>query len=89
MYALTKTRSGPGYVELIDHRPAAPEQDQVQLRVLAVGICGTDLHIEAGEYGVEPNRAMIATFCAEQLAQGLVSAPIPSESVFAAFESSP
>lgn len=37
----------------------------------------------AGAYGVEPNRAMIATFCAEQFAQGLVSAPIDSESAFA------
>jgi 4,5-dihydroxyphthalate decarboxylase len=42
----------------------------------------------AGAYGLEPNRAMIATFCAEQLAQGLVSAPISPGSVFAAFESS-
>jgi 4,5-dihydroxyphthalate decarboxylase len=37
----------------------------------------------AGAYGVEPNRAMIASFCAELFAQGLISAPIDAESVFA------
>jgi hypothetical protein len=37
----------------------------------------------AGAYGVEPNRAMIASFCAEQFAQGLVNGPIDAESVFA------
>jgi 4,5-dihydroxyphthalate decarboxylase len=37
----------------------------------------------AGAYGVEPNRAMIATFCAEQFAQALVTAPIDAESAFA------
>jgi 4,5-dihydroxyphthalate decarboxylase len=37
----------------------------------------------AGAYGVEPNREMIATFCGEQFAQGLVAAPIDSESAFA------
>jgi 4,5-dihydroxyphthalate decarboxylase len=39
----------------------------------------------AGEYGVEPNRAMIETFCAEQFAQGLVAAPIDADSAFAGF----
>jgi 4,5-dihydroxyphthalate decarboxylase len=37
----------------------------------------------AGAYGVEPNRAMIATFCAEQFAQGLISEPIDTDSVLA------
>ncbi len=38
---------------------------------------------KAGAYGAEPNRAMIAAFCAEQFAQGLVSEPIDTESVLA------
>jgi 4,5-dihydroxyphthalate decarboxylase len=38
---------------------------------------------KAGAYGAEPNRAMIAAFCAEQFAQGLVSEPIDTESILA------
>ena len=37
----------------------------------------------AGAYGVEPNGAMIASFCTEQFAQGLISARIDAESLFA------
>jgi L-iditol 2-dehydrogenase len=50
MHALTKTKPGPGFVELAEHHPATPSAGEVRLRVLATGICGTDLHIEAGEY---------------------------------------
>jgi hypothetical protein len=39
----------------------------------------------AGAYGVDANRTMIETFCAEQLAQGLVAAPPDAESAFASF----
>jgi 4,5-dihydroxyphthalate decarboxylase len=37
-------------------------------------------------FGVEPNRAMLATFCAEQLAQGLVSQPLSPDTAFADYE---
>ncbi len=37
-------------------------------------------------YGVEPNRKMLADFCAEQLAQGLVSEPLSPETAFADYE---
>ena len=42
--------------------------------------------VEAEAYGVEPNRTMTATFCAEQLAQELVTTPIDPADVFAPFE---
>jgi 4,5-dihydroxyphthalate decarboxylase len=37
-------------------------------------------------YGVEPNRQMLATFCDEQLAQGLVSEPLNPDTAFADFQ---
>jgi L-iditol 2-dehydrogenase len=51
--ALIKSQAGSGFVELAEHRPALPGAGQVRLRVLATGVCGTDLHIEAGEYLVD------------------------------------
>lgn len=37
-------------------------------------------------YGIEPNRAMLATFCGEQLAQGLVSEPLDPDTAFADYQ---
>ncbi len=52
MRQLTKVKAGPGFVQLTDHDPAAPPTGCVRLRVLATGVCGTDLHIEDGDYPV-------------------------------------
>jgi L-iditol 2-dehydrogenase len=52
MRQLTKVRAGPGFVQLTRHEPAAPPAGCVRLRVLATGVCGTDLHIEDGDYPV-------------------------------------
>ena len=50
MIGLTKLAAGPGNVALSD-RPEHPlEPGQVRIEVHAAGICGTDLHLEAGEY---------------------------------------
>ncbi len=37
-------------------------------------------------YGIEPNRKMLATFCEEQLVQGLVTQPLDPDSAFADYE---
>jgi 4,5-dihydroxyphthalate decarboxylase len=37
-------------------------------------------------YGYRENRAMVAAFCAEQLAQGLIAKPLDPDQVFADFE---
>lgn len=50
MRGLTKTAPGPGHMELTERPETAPPPGHVVLRVLGAGICGTDLHIEAGEY---------------------------------------
>jgi hypothetical protein len=36
-------------------------------------------------YGYRENRDMVATFCAEQLAQGLIAAPLNPDTLFADF----
>jgi L-iditol 2-dehydrogenase len=53
MLALVKLSPGAGHVALAERDPGEPQAGEVRLRVLATGICGTDLHIEAGEYPVQ------------------------------------
>ena len=46
MRALVKTSAGPG-LELLDVPEPSPGPDEVKIRVLRAGLCGTDLHIES------------------------------------------
>jgi threonine 3-dehydrogenase len=46
MKALFKAAAGPG-LELVERPEPAVAVDEVKIRVLRTGICGTDLHIEA------------------------------------------
>ena len=46
MRALVKTGAGPG-LELIDVPEPEPGPDEVKIRVLRAGLCGTDLHIQS------------------------------------------
>lgn len=50
MKALVKFGNGPGEIELQERGIPIPEEDEVLLAIGATGICGTDLHIVAGEY---------------------------------------
>ena len=45
MLALAKTRPGPG-LELIELPRPTPRPNEVLIRVMRTGICGTDLHID-------------------------------------------
>lgn len=54
MRALRKLRAGAGGVDLVDVAPRPLEPGTVALAVSATGVCGTDLHIEAGEYPTTP-----------------------------------
>lgn len=54
MEALRKMRSGLGSVELAEVDPRPVEPTTVRIAVAATGVCGTDLHIEAGEYPTSP-----------------------------------
>ena len=42
---------GKGDIRVEEHAIPAPAADQVQLRVKAAGVCGTDMHIYAGAKG--------------------------------------
>ena len=60
---LAKLAAGPGNVGLSE-RPEHPlEPGQVRVAVEAAGICGTDLHIEAGEYACVPPVTMGHELC--------------------------
>jgi L-iditol 2-dehydrogenase len=60
---LAKLAPGPGNVGLAERPVPVPAQGQVALAVEAVGICGTDLHIEAGEYPSVPPVTMGHEVC--------------------------
>ena len=46
MKALVKTAKGDGNLEIRDlPKPQLKQDDDVLIRVLAAGVCGTDIHI--------------------------------------------
>jgi L-iditol 2-dehydrogenase len=60
---LTKLAPGPGNVALAERPERDPGPGYVALRVEATGVCGTDLHIEAGEYPSVPPVTMGHEVC--------------------------
>lgn len=54
MKALVKTGIGAGQMSLQDVPEPVPQAGEVLIEIGATGICGTDLHIAAGEYPVQP-----------------------------------
>ncbi len=54
MKALVKSAVGPGHLELREVSRPQPGPGEVLLKIGAAGICGTDLHIRAGEYSCHP-----------------------------------
>jgi L-iditol 2-dehydrogenase len=51
---LAKLAPGPGQMAIAERDEPVAAAGQVVLDVLATGICGTDLHIQAGEYPSVP-----------------------------------
>jgi L-iditol 2-dehydrogenase len=51
---LAKLAPGPGNVGLAEREARAPGPGEVVIEVHGAGICGTDLHIEAGEFRTQP-----------------------------------
>lgn len=50
MKALVKTAKGPGHMEIRDIEEPRTGPGQVKVRVVRAGICGTDVHIAAGDF---------------------------------------
>ena len=54
MNALTVIPGVPGSAELFDVRPPVRLENELLVRALAIGICGTDVEIVNGHYGEAP-----------------------------------
>lgn len=52
MRAVVKYAAGEGHIELRDVPEPEARADEVKIRVKAVGICGSDLHIYKGDIGI-------------------------------------
>jgi L-iditol 2-dehydrogenase len=63
MKGVAKLAPGPGHVAYADRPDVVAGPGEVVIEVLAAGICGTDLHIEAGEYPSVPPVTMGHEFC--------------------------
>lgn len=63
MLAVAKLEAGEGNVALAERAPRRVEHAEVRLEVRAAGVCGTDLHILAGEYSVTPPVTMGHEVC--------------------------
>ena len=70
MEGVTKLAPGPGNVALAERPEPVAGPGQVVLEVLATGICGTDLHIEDGEF---PSRPPVTTATRPASENGLAS----------------
>ena len=63
MKGVAKLAPGPGHVAYADRPDVVAGPGEVVIDLLAAGICGTDLHIEAGEYPSVPPVTMGHEFC--------------------------
>src|SRR5918997_2097402 len=63
MLGVAKLAPGAGNIGLLERTPAELPAGCVRLAVRAAGICGTDLHIEAGEYPSVPPVTMGHEVC--------------------------
>ena len=50
MRALLKTANEPNHMEIREIEKPVPREHELLIRVLAAGVCGTDLHIRTGEW---------------------------------------
>ncbi|MFN8187165.1 MAG: alcohol dehydrogenase catalytic domain-containing protein [Gaiellales bacterium] len=63
MIGLAKLAPGPGHVGLAERPERDPGPGEALLEVLGAGVCGTDLHIEADEFGSAPPVTMGHEVC--------------------------
>lgn len=54
MKALVKTQKGAGHLELRDVPVPTPDEGEVLLKILAAGVCGTDIHVRDDNFPYWP-----------------------------------
>ena len=71
MKAVRKQTEGPGNIALCDiPEPSIDHEDQVKIAVRSSGICGTDLHIRDGDYGINPPVTLGHEICGDVIEVG-------------------
>ena len=63
MKALVKTKKGPGNLELRDVPVPKAGPGEVLLKILAAGVCGTDLHVRDDTFPYWPPVILGHEFC--------------------------
>lgn len=73
MKALVKTEKGRGCLELLDVPVPVPGPGEVLLKILAAGVCGTDLHVRDDQFPYWPPVTLGHEFCGrvEKLGPGV------------------
>ncbi len=70
MKALMKVARGVGHVELRDVLEPVPGEGEVLLKVLAAGVCGTDIHVRDDNFPYWPPVILGHEFCGEVVELG-------------------
>jgi L-iditol 2-dehydrogenase len=68
--AIVKQSQGKGHVELVEWPDPSPAPDEVKLKIVAAGICGTDIHIIEGTWRCLPPVVLGHEFCGIVVALG-------------------
>jgi L-iditol 2-dehydrogenase len=88
MLGVTKLAEGRGHVALSERPEPEVQAGHVVLDVVAAGICGTDLHIEDGEYAALPPVTMghevsgVVSALGEGVDAGWLGARVVTETYF-------
>jgi L-iditol 2-dehydrogenase len=88
LIGLAKLKAGPGGLALVERPTRELTRNEVRIEVHGAGICGTDLHIEAGELPVVPpvtlghEMAGVVTEMGEGVDPGWLGAAVVSETYF-------
>ena len=72
MLALSKVTAGPNGLALRECEPKAPAAGEIQLKVIAAGVCGTDMQIYHG-YGAFAQRVKLPTTLGHEMCGTVVA----------------
>jgi L-iditol 2-dehydrogenase len=88
MKGLAKLAPGPGNVGIAEREERLPGRGEVLVEVHGAGVCGTDLHIEAGEFHSKPPVTMghevsgVVAAVGEAVSESWIGAKVVSETYY-------